>query len=339
MSPDSDGASDGASDGPSGDSPGHEPGPGTHVPDALIPDALVTIASDDDLPLSLGVLRRGTGDPTYQVAANGAIWRGCLTPHGPGTVRVRRDGPLVEIAAWGDGAAWLVKQGPAMIGGEDDLGGFPELAARHPLLREALRLHPGLRLIRTGLVMHSLIPAILEQRVTTGEAYRAWRQLVRRHGIPAPGPVPPGLKVPPPARAWALIPSWEWHRAGVDGKRSAAVVRAARLAASLEHTVHLPHAEAAERLQVVSGIGVWTTAETMQRAHGYADALSVGDYHLSKQIGYAMTGERNADDARMLELLAPFRPHRHRAARLLLLTGPGRARHAPRLAPADHRWH
>ncbi|HEU5331225.1 MAG TPA: DNA-3-methyladenine glycosylase 2 family protein [Actinocrinis sp.] len=297
------------------------------------------MASDVDLSLSLGVLRRGTGDPTYQVAANGAIWRGCLTPHGPGTVRVRRDGPLVEIAAWGDGAAWLVKQGPAMIGSEDELGDFPDLAARHPLLREALCRHPGLRLIRTGLVMHSLIPAILEQRVTTGEAYRAWRQLVRRHGIAAPGPVPPGLKAPPPARVWTLIPSWEWHRAGVDGKRSAAVVRAARLASALEHTVHLPHAEAAERLQVVSGIGVWTTAETMQRAHGYADALSVGDYHLSKQIGYAMTGERNADDARMIELLAPFRPHRHRAARLLLLTGPGRARRAPRLAPADHRWH
>jgi len=306
---------------------------------AARPDAAVTLLSDVDLPLSLGVLRRGTGDPTYQVTADGAIWRGCLTPHGPGTVRVRRIGPLVEIAAWGEGAAWLVEQGPAMIGAYDELGDFPQLAARHPLLREALRTHPGLRLIRTNLVMHSLIPAILEQRVTTGEAYRAWRQLVRRHGIPAPGPAPLGLMAPPPARLWTLIPSWEWHRAGVDGKRAAAVVRAARLADALERTVHMPHPEAAKRLQVVPGIGVWTAAETMQRAHGCADALSVGDYHLSKQIGFAMTGERNADDARMLELLAPFQPHRHRAARLLLLTGPGRARRAPRLAPADHRWH
>jgi 3-methyladenine DNA glycosylase/8-oxoguanine DNA glycosylase len=226
-----------------------------------------------------------------------------------------------------------------MVGAEDELGDFPEMAANNPLLREALHTHPGLRLIRTGLVMHSLIPAILEQRVTTGEAYRAWRQLVRRYGVPAPGPAPRGLTVPPPARVWALIPSWEWHRAGVDGKRAAAVVRAARLASSLERTVHLPHAEAAQRLRVVPGIGVWTAAETMQRAHGCADALSVGDYHLAKRIGYAMAGERNADDARMLELLAPFRPHRHRAARLLLLTGPGRPRRAPRLAAADHRWH
>lgn len=304
----------------------------------IAPDAVVRVSLSVDLGLSFGVLQRGFGDPTYRRSEDGSLWRGCLTALGPGTVRVRRRGGTVEVAAWGPGADWLVVQGPAMIGAEDTAAAdFADLAADHSLLYEAHRRLPGLRLIRTGLVLQSLIPAILEQRVTTVEAYRGWRYLVQRHGSAAPGPAPAGLMVPPTPRAWALIPSWEWHAAGVDGKRSAAAVTAARHATALERTATLPAVEAAERIRSLPGVGEWTVAETMQRSHGWPDALSVGDYHLSKMVGFALTGERDADDDRMLELLAPFRPQRHRAARLLLLAGPRRPRRGPRLAPEDHR--
>jgi 3-methyladenine DNA glycosylase/8-oxoguanine DNA glycosylase len=309
-------------------------------PDApAAPPVFAAIPCDVDLPLSLGVLRRGPGDPTYRSTPDGSIWRACLTPDGPGTVRARRNGPTVEVAAWGPGAGWLLKQAPAMIGVDDEPGDFAALVAHHPLLSEAHRRHARLRLVRTGLVVQSLIPAILEQRVTTAEAFRAWRRIVERHGDPAPGPAPAELRVPPPPRTWAMIPSWEWHRHGVDGKRAEAIIRAMRVAAALERTADLPGEEAAERLRTIPGIGVWTAAETTQRSHGHADALSVGDLHLSKHIGYALTGERDADDARMLELLEPFRPHRYRAARLILLTGPGQPRHTPRLPVQDHRRH
>lgn len=301
------------------------------------PDATEYVVSDVDLPLSLGVLRRGPADPTYRVTSDGAIWRACLTPDGPGSVRVRRDGPRVQIAAWGPGAGWLAARGSAMIGVDDELGDFPQLAAGHPLLAEAHRRHPRLRLIRTGLVVQSLIPAILEQRVTTVEAFRSWRRIVERHGEPAPGPGPKELRVPPPPRVWATIPSWEWHRHGVDGQRSTTVISAVRVASALERTGDLSGEETVRRLRTIPGIGVWTAAETTQRSHGYADALSVGDLHLSKHIGYALTGERDADDARMLELLEPFRPHRYRAARLILLTGSGQPRRTPRAAIPDHR--
>jgi 3-methyladenine DNA glycosylase/8-oxoguanine DNA glycosylase len=303
------------------------------------PDAAASIPSEVDLPLSLGVLRRGPGDPTYRSTPDGSIWRACLTPDGPGTVRARRSGPVVDIAAWGAGAGWLVKQAPAMIGLDDELGDFAERVADHPLLAEAHHRHARLRLVRTGLVVQSLIPAILEQRVTTAEAFRAWRRIVERHGERAPGPAPDGLHVPPPPRAWAMIPSWEWHRHGVDGKRAEAIIRAMRVATALERTADLPGNEASERLCTIPGIGVWTAAETTQRSHGHADALSVGDLHLSKHIGHALTGERDADDARMLELLEPFRPHRYRAARLILLTGRTQPRHTPRAPVQDHRRH
>lgn len=306
---------------------------------AASPDAAESVVCDVDLPLSLGVLRRGPGDPTYRMTADGAIWRACLTPDGPGSIRLRRDGPRVEIAAWGPGAGWLAARGAASIGVDDELDDFPALVAGHPLLAEAHRRHPRLRLIRTGLVLQSLIPAILEQRVTTGEAFRAWRRIVERHGEPAPGPAPRELRVPPSPRVWAAIPSWEWHRHGVDGKRSTTVIRAVRVASALERTTDLTGDETVRRLCTIPGIGIWTAAETTQRSHGHADALSVGDLHLSKHIGYALTGERDADDARMLELLEPFRPHRYRAARLILLTGPGQPRRTPRAPVPEHRWH
>jgi 3-methyladenine DNA glycosylase/8-oxoguanine DNA glycosylase len=302
-------------------------------------EASASVECATDLAGSLGVLRRGAGDPTYRVASDGSIWRGALTPDGPGTVRISRSGPQVDFECWGPGGGWLARNAAALAGAHDDHGGFGDLVAAHPLLRDAYRRYSELRMISTGLMLHSLIPAILEQKVTTAEAFDAWRRLVWQFGEPAPGPVPDGLRVPPSPRAWALIPSWEWHRAGVDGKRSATVMRAVRSAAAVERCARVSAEEAATRLQSIPGIGVWTAAETLQRTHGAADALSVGDYHLSKHIGYALTGERDADDARMLELLEPFRPHRHRAARLLLIAGPRRPRHGPRLAPADHRSH
>ena len=68
------------------------------------------------------------------------------------------------------------------------------------------------------------------------------------------------------------------------------------------------------------GVGEWTAAETMQRAFGDADAISVGDYHLSNMVGMTLLGYR-IDDAAMVELLEPLRPHRQRAVRLLEASG------------------
>jgi 3-methyladenine DNA glycosylase/8-oxoguanine DNA glycosylase len=91
------------------------------------------------------------------------------------------------------------------------------------------------------------------------------------------------------------------------------------------------------RLRTVPGIGVWTAAEVVQRAFGDPDAVSVGDYHLKNVVGYALTGQRNTDDEQMLELLEPWRGHRQRVVRLLLIGGPRRPRRGPRFAPMDNR--
>ncbi|WP_225074863.1 MULTISPECIES: DNA-3-methyladenine glycosylase 2 family protein [unclassified Streptomyces] len=285
-----------------------------------------------DLGLVLGPLRRGQGDPTFRAMPDGSVWRTGRTPLGPGTLRVSAHGETVRGEAWGPGAEWLLEQLPELLGAVDDPSAF---VPRHRLLALTRHRRPGLRLTRTGLVLESLIPSVLEQKVTTVEAYAAWRMLVRTYGEPAPGPAPGRMYVMPAPRTWALIPSWEWHRAGVDDKRASTVLRAVRVAARLEEAARMPPERARERLELVPGIGPWTSAETVQRSHGAADAVTVGDLHLPGIVGWALAGDRNADDAEMLRLLEPYAGQRHRATRLILLSGRVPPRRAPRMPKGD----
>jgi 3-methyladenine DNA glycosylase/8-oxoguanine DNA glycosylase len=143
------------------------------------------------------------------------------------------------------------------------------------------------------------------------------------------------MRVPPPADVWRRIPSWEFHRANVDPGRARTVVGCAQRASSLERLARRPAQAAREALRSLPGVGVWTAAETTQRALGDADALSIGDYHLAKVIGWTLLGHP-IDDARMIELLEPVRPHRYRAVRLLEVSGLARnPRFGPRQAVRD----
>jgi 3-methyladenine DNA glycosylase/8-oxoguanine DNA glycosylase len=267
---------------------------------------------------TLSPLRRGGGDPCYVTASDGAIWRTSLMRTGPVTARISRSGPCtVACEAWGSGAAEFAAGLPALLGADDDVSGFSPV---EPTIAEAHRLVPHLRLGRTGRVLESLIPAVIEQRVAGKDAFRAWRLLVTKYGAPAPGPAPARMRVPPPAEVWRRIPSWEFHLANVDPGRARTLVGCAQRADSLERLVTRPAERAREALTSLPGVGVWTAAETAQRAFGDADALSIGDYHLAKVVGWSLLGHPIDDDA-MVALLAPLRPHRHRAVRLLEVSG------------------
>ncbi|MFE6029524.1 DNA-3-methyladenine glycosylase family protein [Streptomyces niveus] len=284
-----------------------------------------------DLGLVLGPLRRGPADPTFRTGPDGSAVRASRTPAGPGTLRVRADHDCVRADAWGPGADWLLERLPELLGAADDPDAF---VPRHRLLAASTRRRPGLRLCRTGLVLESLIPSVLEQKVTTIEANRSWRHLVRKYGEPAPGPYGSGdnrMYVMPDPRTWAMIPSWEWHKAGVDSKRSDTVARAVRVARRLEEATTMEPEQAAARLELIPGIGPWTSAEVLQRSNGAPDAVTVGDLHLPGIVGYALAGRPDTDDAGMLELLEPYAGQRHRAVRLILLTGRTPPRRAPRM--------
>jgi 3-methyladenine DNA glycosylase/8-oxoguanine DNA glycosylase len=86
-------------------------------------------------------------------------------------------------------------------------------------------------------------------------------------------------------------------------------------------------------MRAMSGIGPWTVAEVGRLTYGDPDAVSVGDFHLPSLVAWTFAGERRADDARMLELLEPYRGQRGRVQRLLELSGLHPPRRGSRLAP------
>ncbi|HWI42574.1 MAG TPA: DNA-3-methyladenine glycosylase 2 family protein [Nocardioides sp.] len=279
--------------------------------------------------------RRGSGDPTLRMGVRGRHWRASRTPEGPVTLAIAPQSATGEVhaEAWGPGSAWALDQLPDLLGDSDDWTGFEP---QHPVLAEARRRHAHLRLGRTGRVLESIVPSIIEQKVTGREAFAGFRALVRRHGAPAPGPVAElGLMLQPDAATLAAIPSWEWLGLHVDPARSRAVVTAARHADALERIVGTEHEEADRRLRSLPGIGVWTSAEVRQRALGDPDAVSYGDYHVAKDVGWVLTGAE-LDDAGLASYLEPWRGHRGRVPFLLAAAGLRRPRRGPRMSPREH---
>ncbi|HEX3778283.1 MAG TPA: DNA-3-methyladenine glycosylase 2 family protein [Pseudonocardiaceae bacterium] len=287
-----------------------------------------------DVLALLSPLSRGSGDPTYQADSTGLRWLAGNTPDGPASLALRRVGRgPIEGTAWGPGAERLIAGLPALLGAEDD---DTEFVAHHPLVARTRARMPGLRLGATGRVWDLLLGTVLEQKITSIEAHRSWRELARRFGSPAPGPVPTGMRVPPSPAQLLAITDWQWHHAGVDGARRHTLITAARVANRLERAAELRGAEGRKLLRLIPGIGAWTAAEVAQRAWGDPDAVSVGDFHIPALVGYALTGRR-LDDAGMLAELAPYAPQRHRAVRYIEASGFRKPRFGPRLGPRDYR--
>ncbi|WP_345800250.1 DNA-3-methyladenine glycosylase 2 family protein [Microbacterium sp. AZCO] len=289
-----------------------------------------------DLARTVLYQRHGAGDPT--MTTDGAvIWRASRTPEGVATLALRESpAGVVRGAAWGPGRHWALSQLPALCGDADDPSGFE--AGIHPLIADAHHRNPGLRLSRTDLLFDALASAIFEQKVTGMQAFGAWRRIVTWFGERAPGPTPRPMFAPPTIDGWRRIPSWAWHRAGLEPPQARTVVAAAQHGDSIARAVDTAAGgEARERVLVsLPGIGPWTSAETRIRAYGDADAVSVGDYHLAHEVGFALTGARTDDDG-MIALLEPWAGHRQRVIRLIGLSGVHEARRGPRLHPEDHR--
>lgn len=288
------------------------------------------------LSVCLARLRRGPGDSTMR-CLDRTWWRAARTPEGPSLAEFGPDGAAVRVRAWGPGAAWVLQQATRLLGADDDPEGFQP---HHPVLGEAWRRYPQIRVGATDLVCESLLPAVIEQKVTGAEAFRSIHRLTRAHADPAPGPSTvaghpaEGMRLPLSAEQWRRIPSWEFLRAGVEQRRSTALCAAAARAGSLERTLSRPGA-ADRALCSIPGIGAWTSARTRQQAHGDADAWSVGDYHIPRMLSWALVGEVLDDDA-VAEVLMPYAGHRYRVELLIRAVGAGPNRHGPRKSLPTH---
>ncbi len=280
-----------------------------------------------DLRLTLAPLRHGPQDPTMQLPYRAReAWRAIRTPDGPASARYFYAGADIRAQAWGPGAEWALETAGDALGVGDDRAAF------RPADRLMRRLHQwrrGLRMCRSNTIVQTLVPTIIEQKVTTVEAHRAYRGLVYRYGEPAPGPV--ALHVPPEPKVLASLPYEAYHPFGIEARRADYIRTACSYATRLEETLGMPRDRARKRLRALPGIGAWTVAEVERLALGDPDAVRPNDFHLPHNVAWVLAGERRATDERMMELLEPYRGHRARAALLIELSGNTPPRRAPRM--------
>jgi 3-methyladenine DNA glycosylase/8-oxoguanine DNA glycosylase len=259
--------------------------------------------------------------------AGGEVWRATRTPEGPATVHFRHSAGEVDVTAWGPGGDWLLDRAPQLVGLDDVPDAF---LPRHPLVRDLHRRHPGMRFGASGAVAEAMVCSVLEQKVRGIDAWRTYRQLVERYSEPAPGPEP--LMLPPAPSVLAGLGYYDFHPFGVERRRADTILRVAAMAEKLDAAAAEP-SRAQGLLTRIPGVGLWTAAEVARVALGDVDAVSVGDLHLPHLVSWALAGEPRGDDARMLELLEPYRGQRARALRLLELSGVRAPRRGPRYSP------
>ncbi|MDH4113726.1 MAG: DNA-3-methyladenine glycosylase 2 family protein [Actinomycetota bacterium] len=277
-----------------------------------------------DLRRTLLPLQRGSGDPTMRVGER-EVWRATRTTNGPATLHLALRAGSLAAEAWGPGADEILDRVPAWAGLLDDDRAF---RPHHRLIADLHRRLRGVKLTRTGRPTEALIPAVLEQKVTGLEARRAYRRLTLALGEPAPGPAE--LVLPPDPAAVAAMPSYRMHRFGVERRRAERLITLCRRATAIDEVAAGSPGEALAELQTFPGIGPWTAAEVARLALGNADAISIGDYHLPNVVAWALAREPRGDDARMLELLAPYAGQRGRVQRLLEAGGIRAPRYGPR---------
>ena len=298
----------------------------------MSPIRRIPIADPFDLAATIGTVA-GPGGATSRFV-DGIHYRASRNGHGDVQLALRRDGSEVVAEAWGAGAVAELEMVPRLLGLDDDPSSFSPPPGP---VRELVRSNRGLHLGSTGRVVEALVPAILGQRVTSQAAKRSYYSLVRALGESAPGP--PGLRVPPPAERLAALDYEDFHRHGVERSRAVIIREVARRAKRMEQIVAMDRAAAYERLQAIRGVGPWTAGHVMGVAWGDRDAVPVGDFHLPNSVSWLLAGEARADDARMLELLEPFRPHRRRVVVLTKRGHVAAPKYGPKSAVQDIRTH
>ena len=287
-----------------------------------------------DLATRLRWYRHGRHDPTTRVGPTGMV-RAVLTEDGPATFAMSWSTGTLEVEAWGPGAGRAAADARRMAALDRRPPPLPDV---HPVVTAAARRFPGLWAGASGDLYHALLPSIIAQRITSGEAIRQWSRLCRELGEPAPGPSL-GLVLPPHPDRLAGRPAWWFHPLGIEAKRARALTEVARVARRLWEWVRLPADDVAAKLRLIRGVGPWTVGSVLGPACADDDAVAVGDYHLPSIVSWNLAGEPRATDDRMLALLEPFRGQRGRVVRLLVLAGRPPPKFGPRRRVLPmYRW-
>lgn len=340
-------------------------------------ESLIDLGGPVDLPRTLGILQRGSGDPAFRIdsgrhqggpggtpgagawacfrlygicASSAAEARGAAQELGPVLLRLdQKDATHVRARVWcstEDLLGVALSRIPALLGSEDDWDECDLLLEtmtddHSAALARVRRRHPGVRLPAHGQLLDQLVTVTLEQKVTHDQARHGWRELLRRFGDRPPGPAPEWMRLPLTAAQLSAVPSWVWHQMWVQPPMAATITRLAARASALHRLAYTPRDD-----ESLDELGRRLTSIDGVGPWTVAETLqrTHGAADLPSVGDYhlpAVVGDalagRRTDDVGMLELLEPWRGHRQRVVRLIRLSGHRHQRFGPRLAPADHR--
>lgn len=279
--------------------------------------------------------RMGGIDPSFQMDKTGLRWA-VNTPAGAAGIQVTQLAERLQVDGWGEGSEWFTSRAEDWLGVNDPVHLFePE----HEPVRTLHRRFPGIHLPRLPEVVPRMVQIVMLQLVSSNEAHEVWRRFVRRFGAEVPGPI--GLRLPPTPAQIAALPKYEMLPLGVLGKHAETLINLCKR----RNRVEAAAAEGVERFdkiaRAIRGIGPWTAGLARATCLADPDAVMLNDYNLPKTVSYALTGEAEGDDARMLELLEPYRGHRMRVVRLIWAGGKKAPRRGPRRPirrPPGGRW-
>jgi 3-methyladenine DNA glycosylase/8-oxoguanine DNA glycosylase len=268
-----------------------------------------------DLAHTMGLLGMSARDPAFRVFGPHAVAIATNTPDGTASARFVHRGSVVEVEAWGAGAEHVLARAPRLAGLHDRPIDF---APEHQGLAALVRRFAGLRLTAGADPIEIAMHAVFGQRITSGEAKQSWWRFARRYGEPAPGPLE--LMTPPRVEVVARLCRNDLLDVGLDLHRSRALIALAREADRLRATIDDVECVSA-RLRTLPGIGPWTIGLVRHLAFGDARAVPLNDWHIGRDLCFALSGEERGDDGRMLELLAPFAGNEGRVWRLITAAG------------------
>ena len=180
-------------------------------------------------------------------------------------------------------------------GVDEDLRPFHQRFAGDPVIGQAVRSRPWVRIHRRPAPWEALAWSITEQLIELQRALEIQRRLVRRFGRRCPHS---GMRdMPEPAAIAALAPA-ELQAFDLAARRALALRAAAREVAS--GRVDLNDRERAwPRLAAIPNVGTWTLEMLSLYGQGHYDLVPAGDLGFIKLIGRLSTGnpKARADEA------------------------------------------
>ena len=280
--------------------------------------------------------RTGGKGPLGPVVYDGPdLWRAEDLPSGRATLRIRRDGHIAHVDAWGPGLEAAIEKVTGILGGEDDPS---RLVPHHPIVARWVREQPHARITKTGTIWEHLLPTITGQKVPGPNNKSAWQGILRMWGRAPEGPAPPSLRLAPDPDLIAGLAYHEFHRFDVERKRAEVILEVARRHRRLEEAATMEGPAARKRLEAIRGIGPWSSSIVALLGTGDPDSVIVGDYWIPSYLSWHLAGERRASDERMLELLEPYVGQRARVQSFAKAAG-SPPRRGPRLGLVDIKGH